>query len=212
MVEHDLINSIYSNQEKEIKNWVIGGFVGSHHWRNRNYIPMIMYPILFASFLIFSFLFGYEIINNINSMMNTGGMDLTAFSSNPNYIEDELLGQVLPLNYFYLLSLSIGSVLIWWIVDLYLIEKKYKKQLKRIVKKEEPKSIFVAYLLWLLIGAFGAHRFYAGKFNTGVAFVFLTLTSWTVISSIILFIWYMHDAFLLKDYIIEKNKKILLDY
>lgn len=68
MVEHDLINSIYSNQEKEIKNWVIGGFVGSHHWRNRNYIPMIMYPILFASFLIFSFLFGYEIINNINSI------------------------------------------------------------------------------------------------------------------------------------------------
>ena len=212
MVEHDLINSIYSNQEKEIKNWIIGGFVGSHHWRNRNYIPMIMYPILFASFLIFSFLFGYEIINNINSMMNTGGMDLTAFSSNPNYIEDELLGQVIPLNYFYLLSLSIGSVLIWWILDLYLIEKKYKKQLKSVVKKEEPKSIFIAYLLWLLIGAFGAHRFYAGKFNTGIAFVFLILTSWTVISSIILFIWYMYDVFVLKDYIIEKNKKILLDY
>ena len=55
MVEHDLINSIYSNQEKEIKNWVIGGFVGSHHWRNRNYIPMIMYPILFASFLMQDF-------------------------------------------------------------------------------------------------------------------------------------------------------------
>ena len=145
-------------------------------------------------------------------MMNTGGMDLTAFSSNPNYIEDELLGQVLPLNYFYLLSLSIGSLLIWWILDLYLIEKKYKKQLKSVVKKEEPKSIFIAYLLWLLIGAFGAHRFYAGKLNTGIAFVFLTLTSWTVISSIILFIWYMHDAFLLKDYIIEKNKKILLNY
>lgn len=209
MEKKELINNIYNNQEKEIKSWVIGGFIGSHHWRDRNYIPIIMYPLLFISFLIFSGLFGYELIMNILSLQDAGGMSITTFASNPNYIEDNILKQVLPMNYFYLLASSIGVLMIWWVFDLYLIEKKYRKQLKGLLNIKEKKSVFIAYLLWLIIGAFGAHRFYAGKFNTGLVFLMCTLTSWTIITGIVVFIWYMFDAFNLQKYIIEKNKENL---
>ena len=34
------------------------------------------------------------------------------------------------------------------------------------------KDVFIAYVLWLVAGIFGAHRFYLGKTKSGIAFVF----------------------------------------
>ena len=34
------------------------------------------------------------------------------------------------------------------------------------------KDVFLAYVLWLVAGIFGAHRFYLGKTGSGLAFVF----------------------------------------
>jgi TM2 domain-containing membrane protein YozV len=205
-----IINKIYNNQAKEIKSWIIGGFLGSHHWERKNYIQMFLYPTIFLLFLIFSFLFGYEVINNILSLRESN-LDIIAFSSNPNYIEENVLDKVIPMNYFYGLLISISVVLIWWMVDLYLIEKRYNKQIENIINIKKNKSIFVAYLLWMLVGAFGVHRFYAGKFNTGLIFLFCTLTSWTMITGIVVFIWYLIDVFYLQEYITEKNKNIIFN-
>ena len=34
------------------------------------------------------------------------------------------------------------------------------------------KDVFIAYVLWLVAGIFGAHRFYLGKTKSGITFVF----------------------------------------
>lgn len=200
------INNIYNQQSKEIKSWVVGGFLGSHHWQHKNYVAIFLYPILFLTFIICSCLFGYELITNILNLQQDQ-MDITAFVSDPNYIENNILEQVIPYNYFYGLIISIGIVMVWWIIDLYIIEIRYKKQLKNLTDITKNKSNFIAYVLWIFIGAFGAHRFYVGKFNTGLIFLFCTLTSWTIITGIIVFVWYIIDVFYLYEYVIKRNKE-----
>jgi TM2 domain-containing membrane protein YozV len=39
------------------------------------------------------------------------------------------------------------------------------------------RSLRTAYVLWLLLGVFGAHRFYAGQAGTGVAILLITCFS-----------------------------------
>jgi len=38
------------------------------------------------------------------------------------------------------------------------------------------KNVFVAYLLWMILGGFGAHRFYMGEIAAGVFQLLLTAT------------------------------------
>lgn len=67
-----------------------------------------------------------------------------------------------------------------------------------------PKSIGVAYLLWLFFGMLGAHRFYLGRTGTAIAILLLTLIS-AVLSfvgiGLLLFlipaIWVLIDLFLI---------------
>lgn len=47
----------------------------------------------------------------------------------------------------------------------------------------QEKSKIVAYVLWLLVGAFGAHRFYLGRIKTG-AVMALLLVGYLVISGL----------------------------
>ena len=68
------------------------------------------------------------------------------------------------------------------------------------------KSIRVAYLLWTLLGSFGAHRLYLGRPASGAAMLALTLLgsvattqaeiailAWPI--GIAVFIWWLWDAF-----------------
>jgi len=70
------------------------------------------------------------------------------------------------------------------------------------------KSAGVAYLLWLLFGGIGAHRFYAGKIKTGATILLLmVLGAVTALAGIgIIFIavaglWVLIDAFLIPGWI-----------
>lgn len=42
---------------------------------------------------------------------------------------------------------------------------------------QDEKSKITAYALWLVIGAFGAHRFYLGRIKTGIALAVLLVVS-----------------------------------
>lgn len=62
--------------------------------------------------------------------------------------------------------------------------------------EKRKRSLPIAYLLWFVLGAFGAHRFYFGKIGSGVAMlliVVLTLGFGAIISGI----WALVDAFLM---------------
>jgi hypothetical protein len=41
----------------------------------------------------------------------------------------------------------------------------------------QQKSMVLAYLLWLIVGAFGGHRFYLGRIKTGIALAVLLVLS-----------------------------------
>lgn len=68
----------------------------------------------------------------------------------------------------------------------------------------ERKSIGVAYLLWIFLGGFAAHRFYLGKTGSAVAMLLLSLVGWLTLFVYvgglflaILGIWLIVDAFLI---------------
>jgi len=74
------------------------------------------------------------------------------------------------------------------------------------------KSVGVAYLLWLFLGGFGAHRFYLGQTGTAVAQLILTLigaiTAIIGIGFVLLFIvgiWMLVDAFLIPGIVRNHN-------
>lgn len=56
---------------------------------------------------------------------------------------------------------------------------------------ESPKSRLAALLFALILGAFGAHRFYVGKYGTGIA-IFVLFVS--VIFAPIALIWVLIDT------------------
>lgn len=73
------------------------------------------------------------------------------------------------------------------------------------------KSVTAAYVLWFLLGYFGAHRFYLGHVNSGLAqFVLLALgwipgfAGWFVLA-----IWWLVDAFLIPGLTERRNLAML---
>lgn len=93
-------------------------------------------------------------------------------------------------------------------VEVYKSESKTIVTSKDIVYKEEPPKKKVvsklAYCLWcVLLGAVGAHKFYAGKIWQGVLYL---LFCWTYIPAIISFIEFIIVLFKKAD----KNGKILI--
>ena len=65
-----------------------------------------------------------------------------------------------------------GLFLIGWIVDLFLIPSLDRSADRRYVSG--PNDYSVAWLLLTFLGMFGAHRFYLGKWGTGILYL-LTL-------------------------------------
>lgn len=72
-----------------------------------------------------------------------------------------------------------------------------------MVFEEHRKKKRVAYLLWLFLGWFGVHRFYAGETKTGIAQLLLTLTGIGFL--LVSFWWWLIDAFLIPDMINDHN-------
>jgi len=75
-------------------------------------------------------------------------------------------------------------------------------QQKEIVFERNEKSKGKAYLLWLLFGWLGVHRFYAGKTGSGLAQLLLSLS---VIGLGATILWWLVDAFLIPGMINEHN-------
>lgn len=78
------------------------------------------------------------------------------------------------------------------------------------------KSMGVTYVLWLLLGGLGVHRFYLGKVGTGVAILVLNLLGWaTLIAGVgfaflaVVGIWLLVDAFLIPGYIRSHNASLM---
>jgi len=64
----------------------------------------------------------------------------------------------------------------------------------------EGKSLGVGYLLWALLGLFGAHRFYLGKYGSGFLMLVLGLVGFAVLPAPLLalsFLWLILDAFII---------------
>ena len=65
-----------------------------------------------------------------------------------------------------------GLFLIGWIIDLFLIPSMARRADRRYVAG--PKDYSVAWILLTFLGVFGVHRFYLGKWGTGILYL-LTL-------------------------------------
>lgn len=78
---------------------------------------------------------------------------------------------------------------------------------KQMLFEQNEKSKGVAYILWLLFGWLGVHRFYAGKTKSGLAQLLLTLS---VVGFVLVSLWWwLIDAFLIPDMINERNLKTI---
>lgn len=85
----------------------------------------------------------------------------------------------------------------------------------QLVYDANRKSVGVAYLLWLFLGGFGAHRFYLGRTVTATIqltlFVLGWLTVWIVIGAFPLAfvaVWLLIDAFLIPGMAREHNAEL----
>jgi TM2 domain-containing membrane protein YozV len=71
-----------------------------------------------------------------------------------------------------------------------------------------PRSLMLAYLLWLTFGSVGAHRFYLGRTATGAAMACISFGSWALIfaqtyeafaGTLLGGLWMFVDGFLIKS-------------
>lgn len=65
----------------------------------------------------------------------------------------------------------------------------------------EQKNIVLAYVLWFVLGAFSAHRFYLGKPGTAI----LQILSYFIVIGIV---WWVIDAFLIPG-MIDRHRNAL---
>src|SRR5215204_3658206 len=93
--------------------------------------------------------------------------------------------------------------------------RKMDEPQKQIVVVGQPKSMGIAYALWLFLGQLGLHRFYLDRVGSGIAQLLLGIfgwaTVWFVIGLIplaILWIWLFVDLFLTASMVREANRRI----
>ncbi|MBK8200991.1 MAG: TM2 domain-containing protein [Bdellovibrionales bacterium] len=89
---------------------------------------------------------------------------------------------------------SFGLLGIGWVVDFFLIPGMNKQADRRF--KEGPLDYNVAWILLVFLGVFGIHRFYMGKFVTGII--------WLLTGSLCGLGW-LYDLWTLNDQLSELN-------
>ena len=65
------------------------------------------------------------------------------------------------------------------------------------------RSVAVAYVLWILLGLFGVHRFYCGRIGTGLLWLF---------TAGVFGIGWLVDAFLIPGLVREANDSVRAEY
>jgi TM2 domain-containing membrane protein YozV len=204
---------IFKEEKKELRSWVMYGFIGGHHWNTSNYLQIIMFPLLMLVFLTSSALFGMEIFNNILNI-SSSSMDLTNLQNNQDLVSTDIILSIIPIKLGILALSSIIINISWWLYDLRSLEKKYLQQ-KSIFCKLEPnaktKSVVITYLLCMILGTFGVHRFYLNKPVSGIYMLMLSLSSFLVITGLVLLIWFIYDSLTIYKEVLKQNEKIYLD-
>ncbi|MDE0509140.1 MAG: MFS transporter [Gammaproteobacteria bacterium] len=66
-------------------------------------------------------------------------------------------------------------ILCWWLIDAFRIPKLARRDSKAERNSKAGKSLTAAYVFWLLLGVFGAHRFYFGRRRSALALLLLGL-------------------------------------
>jgi TM2 domain-containing membrane protein YozV len=92
---------------------------------------------------------------------------------------------------------------------LYDKQKLTEKQLSILSSEMEKykKSTTVAYLLWLFLGGFGAHKFYLGKIGMGFLYLSMSIIGWLTVGIggwvilSILVIFLIYDLFMIPSQI-----------
>jgi TM2 domain-containing membrane protein YozV len=84
--------------------------------------------------------------------------------------------------------LTLGLLFIGWIVDLFLIPGMDRNADRRYV--EGPANYTVAWILLTFLGVFGLHRFYLGKWITGIIWL---LTGGLLLLGILYDYWTMNE-------------------
>lgn len=74
------------------------------------------------------------------------------------------------------------------------------------------KEVGITYVLWLLLGTLGVHRFYLGRNGTAAAQLILTVTGWATailligfVPLAVVWVWVIVDAFLIPAMVRETN-------
>ncbi|MEI6783432.1 MAG: TM2 domain-containing protein [Verrucomicrobiota bacterium] len=64
---------------------------------------------------------------------------------------------------------TVGLLFVGWIIDLFLVPSMARQADRRYVTG--PKDYSVAWILLTFLGVFGVHRFYLGKWGTGILYL-----------------------------------------
>jgi TM2 domain-containing membrane protein YozV len=78
------------------------------------------------------------------------------------------------------------------------------------------KSMILSYLLWLIVGAFGGHRFYNGRSKTAIVQILMCVVGFTfafvfgigLLLLIPLGFWLLLDAFLIPGWVTAHNTRL----
>jgi TM2 domain-containing membrane protein YozV len=78
------------------------------------------------------------------------------------------------------------------------------------------RSALIAYLLWFFLGYLGAHRFYLGRFGSGLLMLLLFGLSWALTflligyaGLLVIGIWWLVDAFLIPGMTSSYNTRVI---
>jgi TM2 domain-containing membrane protein YozV len=91
---------------------------------------------------------------------------------------------------------TLGLLLIGWIIDLFLIPGMNEEAAYRF--EDGPVDYNVSWILLTFLGFFGIHRFYMGKWITGII--------WLLTGGLFL-IGYLYDYWTLNDQVSELNRR-----
>jgi TM2 domain-containing membrane protein YozV len=73
----------------------------------------------------------------------------------------------------------------------------------------KPKEGWIAYVIWILAGIFGGHRFYLGRTGSAIGQL---VTSLTIIGILVTVVWNIVDLFLIPGIVREENEKLAAEW